>query len=174
MALENHRSFPATSKNPCSILRASSTRYAGAIRTWHSTPTLPHSITPRGRIRGRDEDSLPDEACGPIITPAEKSDSQARRAPQIGERSWENEAPGGSFRSKQLFPTLTRRFQARGRFRPGCDSFRAVPSHRQRTKAPHWHFDENTRRALLCRTGKSGRRRSQETRRHHDLSRCAK
>jgi hypothetical protein len=32
---------------------ASPTRYAGAIRTWRSTPTLPHSITPRGRIRGR-------------------------------------------------------------------------------------------------------------------------
>jgi hypothetical protein len=29
------------------------TRYAGAIRTWRSTPILRHSITPRGRIRGR-------------------------------------------------------------------------------------------------------------------------
>jgi hypothetical protein len=39
-----------------------------------------------------DEDSLPEEACGSIITPAEKSASQARRAPKIGERSRENEA----------------------------------------------------------------------------------
>ncbi len=29
------------------------TRYASAIRTWRGTPTLQHSITPRGRIRGR-------------------------------------------------------------------------------------------------------------------------
>ena len=28
-------------------------RYAGAIRTWRSTPTLQYSITTRGRIRGR-------------------------------------------------------------------------------------------------------------------------
>jgi hypothetical protein len=41
-----------------------------------------------------DDDSLPDEACGPMITPVEKSASQARRAPKIGERSRENEARG--------------------------------------------------------------------------------
>ena len=29
------------------------TRYAGAIRTWRSTPNTGRSITPRGRIRGR-------------------------------------------------------------------------------------------------------------------------
>jgi hypothetical protein len=39
-------------------LSASPTRYAGAIRTWRSTPTLQYSITPRGRF----EDSLPDVA----------------------------------------------------------------------------------------------------------------
>jgi hypothetical protein len=52
----------------------------------------PHAITRVG-FEGEDDDSLPDEACGPIITPAEKSASQARRAPKIGERSRENEAP---------------------------------------------------------------------------------
>ena len=48
-----------------------------------------------------DDDSLPDEACGPIITPVEKSASSrgrgaaaGRRAPKIGERSRENEARG--------------------------------------------------------------------------------
>src|SRR5258708_7002835 len=35
------------------VLSAPPTRYAGAIRTWRSTPTLQYSITPRGRIRGR-------------------------------------------------------------------------------------------------------------------------
>jgi hypothetical protein len=57
----------------------------------------PHSNTPSLRVAGfededDDEDSLPDEACGSIITPAEKSASQARRAPRIGERNRENEA----------------------------------------------------------------------------------
>jgi hypothetical protein len=49
-----------------------------------------HSVTPAAAID--DEDSLPDEACGSIITPAKKSASQPRRAPKIGERSRENEA----------------------------------------------------------------------------------
>jgi hypothetical protein len=40
-----------------------------------------------------DDDSLPDEACGPMITPVEKSASQARRASKIGERSREYEGP---------------------------------------------------------------------------------
>jgi len=61
-------------------------------------PVLPHSNTPSLRVtevedEDDDENSLPDEACGPIITPAEKSASQARRAPKIGERSREDEAP---------------------------------------------------------------------------------
>ena len=44
---------------------------------------LLHSNTPLLRATGfEDEDSLPDEACGSIITPAEKSASQARRAPR--------------------------------------------------------------------------------------------
>jgi len=38
-----------------------------------------------------DEYGLPDEAYGSIFTSAEKSASQARRAPKIGERSRENE-----------------------------------------------------------------------------------
>ena len=37
---------------------ASPTRYAGAIRTWRSAPILQHSITPRGRIRGRERSAL--------------------------------------------------------------------------------------------------------------------
>ena len=37
---------------------ASPTRYAGAIRTRRSTPTLQYSITPRGRIRGRRRSAL--------------------------------------------------------------------------------------------------------------------
>jgi len=50
---------------------------------------LPHSIAPLLRVAGfededDDQDSLPDEACGSIITPAEKSPSQARLAPKIG------------------------------------------------------------------------------------------
>jgi len=35
------------------LFSTSNPAVAGAIRTWRSTPTLPHSITPRGRIRGR-------------------------------------------------------------------------------------------------------------------------
>jgi hypothetical protein len=46
-------------------------------------------ITPLLRVAGfededDDQDSLPDEASGSIITPAEKSASQARLAPKIG------------------------------------------------------------------------------------------
>jgi len=67
------------------------------VQFWESA-TLRYSSTPTLRSQGfedenDDEDSLPDEACGSIITPAEKSASQARRAPKIGKRSRENEAP---------------------------------------------------------------------------------
>jgi hypothetical protein len=37
-------------------------RTRGAIPNWRSTPTLQYSITPRGRIRGRDDDEDENEA----------------------------------------------------------------------------------------------------------------
>ena len=41
-----------------------------------------------------DDDSLPDEACGPIITPSKSRPRKRGALPKIGERSRENEAPG--------------------------------------------------------------------------------
>jgi hypothetical protein len=53
---------------------------------------LEYFARPKFEDENDDEDSLADEACGPIITPAEKSASQARHAPKNGERSREDEA----------------------------------------------------------------------------------
>jgi hypothetical protein len=86
--------------------------------------------------RGPYDDSLPDEACGPVVTPAEESASQARRTPKIGERSRENEhervtteVPGARPEYRQSFAerrtashcrtkALTYRRDSPGRYKP--------------------------------------------------------
>jgi hypothetical protein len=72
---------------------AAPTRYAGAIRTCRSTPTLQYSITPRGRIRGRRRGQPARRSRAFCAASRSKSALQERHAPQKERRrSRENEA----------------------------------------------------------------------------------
>jgi hypothetical protein len=59
-----NRISAALSASPCQ-------RSWGVIRTWHSTPTLPDSITPRVRIQGGGRERSPFQGCTVLRFPSQ-------------------------------------------------------------------------------------------------------